>query len=981
MDDVVLNDIPSASHAHYIQGRDWIDLAIILGVAAAVFFLIMFISRRLERKGIIDKWKSQWKTYWKGFRIRHAAICRASQIIGKILLNIIVAFVCFDLLFIPIGIVADVFDRIWGIDNTYRKIVYKKHYLSRDDIYDALNFTEPEVPLDTVRVEEYIFSADSVPDKELRDKVDSLYRTLGSDNPFVELHYLSSMNGFPPDIQDFFYKQALLRARDKYETLNPILQKCIVDDDLDGMLAVDSLAMGWKWELGIYDRRYKPQDFLRTKSLYYAIQLIERDFPVNDSTARKLFDYACEGIETSARMVGYETYLCLFFQDVRARYAYQLNNPKAGKYTDRFIGHSRRWESFLSSRAQLFSPDRGGDVPGYYNRFFTDPLYLRYKTLLKKKKYKKAALALEAMSSSTEEISVYPDNPYWDINDTLQVMNMEAGDEMLAFAKYNLASISENARVRRLRRNKEADGWLVGAFLSGVRYLSPTESILASLGEYAFEGGLYFPELIPYMAVNYNNSDSRWVYNTALFLKGTGAVIAPLMEDAVLSSGNDSLKALLGELKTERVFARETAADDRRFGELDSLLRETLGYRIKSVLSECFYSYLDVQKGLSGDECAVEIVKVPSLEFSDDRYRAVVLRKDSPSPVIVNLALASAVNGAISSGNLYGSGADKLYALIWKPLERFVKPHETVYIAPDGALCSVNIGALSDKNDRRLMDTYDIRQCVSTKDVLKRDGTGNHSSIALFGGIVYDAAEASASPTQARGDLVAYRGVDCDARGEGWSYLPGTRMEVESIDSTASGSGAVSSLFTGGNATEYRFKALSGEDVGILHIATHGFYYNRAMASDLTFFEKMVSNDNPLNRCGLIMAGGQRAWAGEELPASEEDGILLGSEIARMDLTSVDIAVLSACNTGLGDVTYEGVSGLQRAFKQAGVNNIVMTLSEVSDDATRQLMEYFYDALFKGGSARDSFDYAIAQMKDSQAYSDPKYWAPFILLD
>ena len=81
MDDVVLNDIPSASHAHYIQGRDWIDLAIILGVAAAVFFLIMFFSRRLERKGIIDKWKSQWKTYWKGFRIRHAAICRAFQII------------------------------------------------------------------------------------------------------------------------------------------------------------------------------------------------------------------------------------------------------------------------------------------------------------------------------------------------------------------------------------------------------------------------------------------------------------------------------------------------------------------------------------------------------------------------------------------------------------------------------------------------------------------------------------------------------------------------------------------------------------------------------------------------------------------------------------------------------------------------------------------------------------------------------------
>ena len=984
MDEVILNDIPATPHVHYLEGDDWLFLLVMIVAIAALILLGVVLSKCLRRRGYFDYLKTFWEHRQNSvdsWLSKHSGFNRTAKKTVSVLSNIGIYLLLTVFALGAIAAVLSTFDGLFGIDKTYRRIVSKQHYVSRSDIYSALKFIEPEVILDTARVEEFVFCVDSIPNRELRSTVDSLYRVSDSDNTFIELYYLASMNGFPQDIQDFFFKQSLLKARHRYEVLNPLLQRYIVTDDLDGMITVDSLAKSWKWELGFYEERFYPQDYLRTKCLYYIVQYLERDFPVSDTVARELFDFSSEGYEVSCRLTDNYSYICLFFQDMRARYAYQINDPKADKYADQLIERSRRWNSLFSKDSFLFSPDRGGDIPGYYNRFFTDPLFIRYKSLLREKKYKKAALALEAMSSITEDIPFDADNPYMYVHDTLQARNTSDVEELLAYAKYDLASISENARIRRLMKNKNAEDWLTGAYLTGVNYLSPTESVFGSLTEYAFNGDLYFSDLIPYMSINYNNEDSRWVYNTALFLKGTGADISSLIERSVLQSDNDSLKVLLSSLKTERVFSADTYNDDSRFDALDSLLRQVLGHRIKDVLLDCFHSYLDVQNALTNDECAIEIVKVPSLDFSDDYYKAVILRNNMHYPIIVDLAPASIINDAISSGNLYGDGNHTLYSLVWKPIENYIHPQETIFIAPDGSLCSVNLSALLDTKNRRLMDRYNIHQCVSTKEIVKTKTSGDHSSIALFGGVIYDDLNSqNASPSQ-NVLLKADRGVDCDARGDGWLYLPWTKVEVESIDSTASCSGIRSSLYIGRDATEYQFKTLSGENISILHIATHGFYYSKSTASDLTFFERMAVKDNPLNRCGLIMTGGQRAWLGEDLPDDEEDGILLGSEIARMDLTNVDMVVLSACNTGLGDISYEGVSGLQRAFKQAGVNNIIMTLSIVDDNATRTLMHKFYEILFSGKDVRFAFSSAIDWMRNNTLYGEPQYWAPFVLLN
>lgn len=124
----------------------------------------------------------------------------------------------------------------------------------------------------------------------------------------------------------------------------------------------------------------------------------------------------------------------------------------------------------------------------------------------------------------------------------------------------------------------------------------------------------------------------------------------------------------------------------------------------------------------------------------------------------------------------------------------------------------------------------------------------------------------------------------------------------------------------------------------VLHIATHGFYYTQR-AHNITFFDQMADDNDPLNRCGLLLS----------------DGPILGSDIAKMDFSGIDIVILFACNTGLGDVTSEGVAGLQKAFRQAGVRNIVMSLGTMNDDASCENMLSTYGNILNPSNSQVTF--------------------------
>ena len=241
--------------------------------------------------------------------------------------------------------------------------------------------------------------------------------------------------------------------------------------------------------------------------------------------------------------------------------------------------------------------------------------------------------------------------------------------------------------------------------------------------------------------------------------------------------------------------------------------------------------------------------------------------------------------------------------------------------------------------------------------------------------------------------LLASRGIENDTLDRGSvNYLPGTKKEVESIDKMLKDNHLSVQLFTMTSANEESFKAISGKHQNILHIATHGFYWSDSTAQKKDYFSQRALrlDDNqptlpaidPLNRCGLLFAGANTALSGHsaDLPEGVQDGILTAKEISLLDLRDADLVVLSACETGKGEITGEGVFGLQRAFKQAGAQTIIMSLWPVNDAATQMLMTEFYrNWITNHQPKREAF--RNAQNTVRTQFEEPVYWAGFIMLD
>jgi CHAT domain-containing protein len=209
--------------------------------------------------------------------------------------------------------------------------------------------------------------------------------------------------------------------------------------------------------------------------------------------------------------------------------------------------------------------------------------------------------------------------------------------------------------------------------------------------------------------------------------------------------------------------------------------------------------------------------------------------------------------------------------------------------------------------------------------------------------------------------------------------LPNTLPEVERISALLQQKNLQTTLLTGAAGSETAVKSLCATaDPGILHFATHGFFFEKKSPATGTLH--LATAENPMFRSGIILAGANPAWRGESGTGMQDDGILTADEISLLPLRNTALVVLSACETGLGDVhDDEGVYGLQRAFRLAGAQNIVMSLWRVPDAQTRSFMEHFYTALLVDGDVRKAFRSARQTMRVE--FSNPFYWAGFVLLE
>jgi CHAT domain-containing protein len=219
-------------------------------------------------------------------------------------------------------------------------------------------------------------------------------------------------------------------------------------------------------------------------------------------------------------------------------------------------------------------------------------------------------------------------------------------------------------------------------------------------------------------------------------------------------------------------------------------------------------------------------------------------------------------------------------------------------------------------------------------------------------------------------------------------YLQGSGQEVEDIKQQADKVNIPVTVLSGINATEESFKALNGKaSPSVLHIATHGFFFPDPKADRRDSIQRLFESsgkvfkqsDNPLFRSGLLFAGANNAWQGKSVDGID-DGIVTAFDVSNMYLPNTKLVVLSACETALGEVQgREGVYGLQRAFKMAGAQNLVMSLWKVRDTETAEFMQLFYKDLFDRQSISDAFYHAQTEMKVKYR-NEPVKWAAWVLV-
>ncbi|MBC7774275.1 MAG: tetratricopeptide repeat protein [Phycisphaerae bacterium] len=440
----------------------------------------------------------------------------------------------------------------------------------------------------------------------------------------------------------------------------------------------------------------------------------------------------------------------------------------------------------------------------------------------------------------------------------------------------------------------------------------------------------------------------------------------------------------------------------------------------------------EVRAALKPTETAIEFVhyKFSNPKATDSvMYAALILRPGWSQPRIVTLfeqrqiqPLLSAANTAATAGQLYATRGElrghktragqnsgegivipnqktaSLYQLIWAPMDSLLHDVTTVYYSPSGVLHRLDLAAIAMPGTAQtLADKYDLVQLGSTRQLVVHGfaiPTTTHTA-ALFGGLRYEQEKPAATPDSAQQtnpsyDVSALRSALGGRGGEAWSYLPGTEKEVKNAAATLGKAGYSVQMLSGDDGSESAFKML-GKDgkpaPTVLHIATHGFFFpdpkdttrQREILSDREPVFKTA--DNPLLRSGLVLAGANPAWAGSKTPEGQDDGILTAYEISQMNLSGTELVVLSACETGLGDVEdNEGVYGLKRAFKIAGAKYLVMSLWQVPDKQTQELMSAFYkNWLERKMSIPKAFSAAQKTMR--KRYGDPFFWAAFVLVE
>jgi CHAT domain-containing protein len=380
-------------------------------------------------------------------------------------------------------------------------------------------------------------------------------------------------------------------------------------------------------------------------------------------------------------------------------------------------------------------------------------------------------------------------------------------------------------------------------------------------------------------------------------------------------------------------------------------------------------TYEDVKKILKPNEVVIEMVRYRHFDhdFTDSViYAALYLKPNVNKPRAIILKdgkrmetrffkyYRNAITGRVHDEVSYGA--------FWKPIQDEIGPAATIYLSADGVYNQINLEAIPTPDGKYMIDNANIVLVSNSRDLYLRKISSRQSlpdnTASVFGNPTF---YLTASANRAI------------------SALPGTEKEVSQVQFMLKQKGWQTAEYVEQLASEENMKEINSPK--IFHIATHGFYRPSVEYSlkDELQANEATRNENPLLRTGLLLKG-----AGDLIDKSAynynlENGILTAYEAMNLNLDKTDLVVLSACETGLGDLEAgEGVYGLQRAFLVAGAKVLVMSMFKVDDEATQKLMLIFYQKWLNSGNLRQSFIDARKELRAD--YHDPIYWGAFMMI-
>lgn len=488
----------------------------------------------------------------------------------------------------------------------------------------------------------------------------------------------------------------------------------------------------------------------------------------------------------------------------------------------------------------------------------------------------------------------------------------------------------------------------------------------------------WFYDFMPSLCVKINTPEiAIQTYNDILLSKGILLNADKTIKEIIKECGDlyilslyDEYALLSEQLRTPKYLSMMSNSQiDSLSVERDNMEQELL------IRSKDFRNFTDnlkidwdkVREKMNDDDVAIEF---SSYEWkANRRYVAFSIKKSYDAPHVIPLFDEAYINDKMNEG-----GFEEVSHKIWSVLVEELKGVNNIYFSPAGLLYNIPIEHFPNSLDninRKFYRLSSTREIAMKRDSIMSDG------IVLYGGLNYDKVKYN---IDVKGNNRNKRSLEKNDRDvvERLSYLKGSIKEVKAIYRIVKMKETSSnvSLYKGKYGTEESFKELSGQRNKIIHIATHGFYDSQ---QSMSYIE-----DDMLENSGLYFSVAHTSYVSQSPGYGHEDGKLTAREISSLDLRGLNLVSLSACETALGDISGEGVFGLQRGFKKAGAESILMSLWKVDDEATCLLMTEFYQNWISDNMSKyvalENAKQTVRSHKE-KGWDDPKYWAAFILLD